>query len=428
MAGQQVFVAHIVGLPQFPWIKEVNVRSGPGTNKDMLFKASVGTKNLNVLDVKADDEGREQGGKIFQWFKLALPQGEGWVRDDLITMQGDGTKFGYIKILQPVMAFNLRRKEVAAIAEGDSTADTPVDTPVDTPAPPPTPDEIEPPPAPDTEPAAPHTGPAMGTCMGASGMSVRSAPTTAGNNRIGRLQRKQTVEIIGSAKGQDDPSFIWAKVKFDGKEGWCRSDYLRLSGSFEQFNLGHEDRYPSPAPESTWSRGWDPDGSRFKTGKHDGWDHAGNTGAPLLAGPQGGHVVLKMFCQRCGDQGFSVTQRGFSVGSSQVFNDRGWNFGYGHYVIVRYLHEQLPKSTQEELAERGFPNAHLFVMYSHMHDMFVETGDTLTPNQQIGTMGNSGNSTGTHLHLEVRAGTNADEKNWWKLKSGLMTPEVLFLR
>ena len=67
-------------------------------------------------------------------------------------------------------------------------------------------------------------------------------------------------------------------------------------------------------------------------------------------------------------------------------------------------------------------------MYAHMHDMFVETGDALTPNQQLGTMGNSGNSTGTHLHLEVRAGTNADETNWWKLKNGLMTPEVLFLR
>jgi murein DD-endopeptidase MepM/ murein hydrolase activator NlpD len=423
MAGKQAFVASVVGLPQFPWIKEVNVRSGPGTNKDLLFKVAVGTKNVKVLEVKVDDEERNQGGKVFQWFRLDLPQGDGWIRDDLITVQGDGTEFGYMNLNKPVIAFNLRRKETGTV-DDSGEAETPA-PPV--PPEPSTPDETDPPPPPETEPGAPHPGPATGTCMGASGVSVRSAPTTEGNNRIGRLQRKQTVEIIDSAKGQDDPSFMWAKVKFDGKEGWCRSDYLRLSGSFEQFNLGHEDRYPNPAPESTWSRGWDTDGSRFGA-KHDGWDHAGVTGAPLLAGPNGGEVVLKKFCQRCTDQGFSVTQRGFSVGSSQVLSDQGWNFGYGHYVIVRYDHEILPDSTKAELKERGFGGGHLFVMYAHMHDMFVDTGDTLTPNQQLGTMGNSGNSTGTHLHLEVRAGTDAAEKNWWKLKNGLMTPEVLFLR
>jgi murein DD-endopeptidase MepM/ murein hydrolase activator NlpD len=62
-----------------------------------------------------------------------------------------------------------------------------------------------------------------------------------------------------------------------------------------------------------------------------------------------------------------------------------------------------------------------------MHDMHVEEGQTLQPNQQIGTLGNSGNSTGAHLHLEVRGGTNPNAQ-FYELQANLMTPGVLFLR
>lgn len=427
MAVTRKFQANVIGLPQFSWIKQVNVRGGPGTNKELIFTVPVGTKNLDVLDVAIDSEGNSQGGKVFQWFKLTLPSGEGWVRDDLLSVAGDGGAFGYPKINQAIAAFNLKRGEPTT-ESGDGTGNGGTETVDDTPPIMQDDDTGETaPPAPDVDEPPAAGAPAKGTVMGSGGLSLRSQPTLSAN-LITRMSYRDTVDILDAAPGQDDSSFMWAKVNYKGTEGWARSDYLRLSGDFEQHGLGFNDRYPNPAPQSHWSRGWDPDGSRFNTGKHEGWDHSGTTGADLLAGPGGGYVVINKYCQRCGDNGISVKDAGYNVGDIRLFSDPSWNFGYGHYIIVRYDHDKLPASTKAELKEKGFEGAHIFVMYAHMHDTFVKTGDTLDPNQPIGTMGNSGNSTGTHLHLEVRAHSNADETNWWKMKPGLMTPEVLFLR
>jgi murein DD-endopeptidase MepM/ murein hydrolase activator NlpD len=112
----------------------------------------------------------------------------------------------------------------------------------------------------------------------------------------------------------------------------------------------------------------------------------------------------------------------------RVLGDAGWNYGYGHYIIVRYHNDILPESTKAELAKRGFAGGHCFVMYAHLQDVLVQVGQDLQPNQQIATLGNSGNSEGPHLHLELRADKNAENRNWASMKAGLMTPQVLYLR
>lgn len=91
-------------------IREVNVRHGPGTHFSIAFSTQVQQTGLTVLEVQMDAEQRHFGGKIFQWFKLTFPdQRVGWVRDDLVDIQGDGTRFGYEILTQPTFAFELNR-------------------------------------------------------------------------------------------------------------------------------------------------------------------------------------------------------------------------------------------------------------------------------------------------------------------------------
>ncbi len=64
---------------------------------------------------------------------------------------------------------------------------------------------------------------------------------------------------------------------------------------------------------------------------------------------------------------------------SAVSSDRG----YGVYVIIDH--------------GDGFSS-----LYAHMSTRYVSTGDTVSKGQMIGRAGSSGNSTGPHLHFEVR--------------------------
>lgn len=427
MATPIAFNAHIVGIPHIPSITQINVRTGPALNRKLVFRIDVGTRNLHVSEVTEDAEQRQLNGKTFHWFRLMFPDGRtGWVRDDLISLTGDGTSFGYINILQETLAFNLHRSAVTETHVTENEIDDKKEQ--DGVGEAMTPEDVR-----RTEehhiveiPAENEPGPAFAECRMPGGVNMRSGPGT-NNTIIGRFMHLHVAEILQSSDSQSGDPLKWVRVRYQSREdGWVRIDFFRLSGKFSRFGVGSEDLYPSPAPQSHWSRDFDPDAS-FLPFPHDGWDKSGATGAPILGGPKGGLVVHTAFCDFCGSQGLSVEQKGIRVGSSQVFVP-GWNFGYGHFVIVRYTNDLLPESTRNRLAEIGREGQHLFVMYAHLHNIMATDGQILRPNQQIGTMGNSGNSTGTHLHLEVRAGENSTFSHWAALRSGLLSPEVLFLR
>ena len=88
--------------------------------------------------------------------------------------------------------------------------------------------------------------------------------------------------------------------------------------------------------------------------KHSGMDFAGSVGTPVFA--TGNGVVTKV---------------------ENTF------FGYGKYIMVNH----------------GFGYE---TRYAHLHTMTVAVGQEVKRGEQIGTLGNTGKSTGPHLHYEVR--------------------------
>lgn len=160
--------AIIRGIPESPAITEINIRAGAGTSYAVLFKAPVRLANLGVLEARRDETGNHLQGKVYQWLRLAFPDGrEGWARDDLLEIQGDGTRYGYGLIAAPTFAFALTRDEsVSPLAAGQHIVapvgqreEIPSPAPVITPAPAPVPAPAPAPavpgvPAPAVTPAA----------------------------------------------------------------------------------------------------------------------------------------------------------------------------------------------------------------------------------------------------------------------------------
>ena len=74
-------------------------------------------------------------------------------------------------------------------------------------------------------------------------------------------------------------------------------------------------------------------------------------------------------------------------GTVIVAKSSGWNGGYGEYVVISH-----PNGTQ--------------TVYGHMSAVLVSVGDSVQQGEEIGHVGSTGNSTGPHVHFEVRGARN----------------------
>ncbi|MFF0412672.1 M23 family metallopeptidase [Kitasatospora sp. NPDC004745] len=119
---------------------------------------------------------------------------------------------------------------------------------------------------------------------------------------------------------------------------------------------------PAPAPAPEWSapapgaRTSNPYGkanAEYAAGYHTGVDFAVAPGTPLLA-----------------------------VGNATVVS-AGWDGAYGKEVVLR-------------LADGRY------AQYAHMSSLAVSAGDRVSAGERIGRSGSTGNSTGPHLHFEIR--------------------------
>ena len=130
-----------------------------------------------------------------------------------------------------------------------------------------------------------------------------------------------------------------------GKELLYRSDIFLET--IQHVPLGR------PVPGSVSSRyGHRTDPLNGRRGFHEGVDFRGRSGDPIQATADG--IVTKAF----------------------------WNGGYGRYIEISHGNGYVTK-------------------FAHMKKMLVKRGDKVSRGQIIGQVGNSGRSTGSHLHYEI---------------------------
>lgn len=103
-------------------------------------------------------------------------------------------------------------------------------------------------------------------------------------------------------------------------------------------------------------------GGRKTQGLHgyNGVDLASEIGTPIMAAADGDVIVSRNY---------------------------GWNGGYGNYIVIQH-----DNGTQ--------------TLYGHLSENLVFAGYHVVKGQIIAKMGNTGMSTGSHLHFEVRGGVN----------------------
>ena len=134
-----------------------------------------------------------------------------------------------------------------------------------------------------------------------------------------------------------------------------QKDFSRelLYRSNKYLNAIHTVPLGRPIPGGISSRfGHRNDPVNGKKGFHSGVDIRGKSGDTILATADG--IVKKAF----------------------------WNGGYGRYIEIDHGNGYTSK-------------------FAHMRSMAVKRGDKVTRGQKIGTVGNSGRSTGSHLHYEI---------------------------
>lgn len=193
-------------------------------------------------------------------------------------------------------------------------------------------------------------------------LAVRDEPTRYGTV-IGRIRQGKSVRILERAASWESLAglrSVWVRVRYDDLEGWVFGGFLSSSG-YTMSSDSLDKPFILPLDQSQYRRT-----SQYGPRKHpingnpsfhSGVDLAAAGGTPIYA---------------AGD------------GVIEIQND---NTGYGLLTVIRH--------------ENG-----LVSYYAHQSRRHKAVGDRVTAGELIGEVGTTGNSTGNHLHFEVRTNYN----------------------
>ncbi|MFT9486671.1 MAG: peptidoglycan DD-metalloendopeptidase family protein [Tepidibacillus sp.] len=122
-------------------------------------------------------------------------------------------------------------------------------------------------------------------------------------------------------------------------------------------------------------------------------------GSGTLLWPTVGGIITSKYGSRWGrtHEGIDisgVSNRTIKAADSGKVVFAGWNGAYGKAIIIDHGNG-------------------MKTLYGHLSQIMVSSGDKVAKGQQIGVMGNTGRSTGTHLHFEVLVnGSNRNPLNY----------------
>ena len=200
------------------------------------------------------------------------------------------------------------------------------------------------------------------------GLNVRNEPNVNAT-KIGALAFRSTVLYDNTENG-------WLHLA----EGWVSGDWVN-GDEPELMLLPANELLIHPLPGSIVTQHWGENGKNYSK-----WGMWGHNGVDFGGKPQGTPIG-------------AIAQG--------VIVDIAWDpEGYGAYL--KLYHERLS----------------CYSFYAHCHEILGAVGDVIEAGETIATLGNTGNSTGTHLHLEIRL-CNADKsyKQGTPMKQGRVCPE-----
>lgn len=83
-----------------------------------------------------------------------------------------------------------------------------------------------------------------------------------------------------------------------------------------------------------------------------------------------------------------TTKHIYPINTGTVVTNSYDSGGYGNYVVIDH-------------------GNNYWSLYAHMKQVYVKTGQSVNKDTILGVEGSTGRSTGSHLHLEVRSGSNS---------------------
>ncbi|APY85966.1 M23 family peptidase [Streptomyces alfalfae] len=195
-----------------------------------------------------------------------------------------------------------------------------------------------------------HTGLTQAISVGDSLAASVDAQAAAQQQAADAAAAAKKAEEAAKKRAAEEKRKAEAEAKAKAKKE--REQKERAAREAERKRLN---TYVSPISGSYVSTGYQTGGAMWSSGSHTGVDFHAASGTPVHA-----------------------------VGSGTVV-EAGWGGAYGNNVVIKM-------------------NDGTYTQYGHLSSLGVTVGQTVTPGQQIGLAGSTGNSSGPHLHFEARTG------------------------